>query len=73
MVNTPLTTTHSLNIIDCFNNPGWQSLFVHYQVSGTLFCVSLLGCLNILVLIECSLVNKLENFSGVKEAGYHNG
>lgn len=70
MVNTLLTTTHSFNNIDPFNNAGWQSLFVSYKISGipsSLFCGSLLGSLNILCLDECNLVNELGNSSSGKE------
>lgn len=70
MVDTLLTTTHSFNTIDPFNNAGWQSLFVSYKVSGipsSLFCGSLLESLDILCLDECSLVSELGNSSGGKE------
>lgn len=70
MVNTQLTTAHSFNTIDPFNNAGWQSLFVSYKVSGipsALFCGSLSGSLNILCLDEGSLASELGNSSGGKE------
>lgn len=50
-----------------FNNPSWQSFFVSYWISGTLFCGSLLHNLNILFLEECGLVSELGKFSGDRE------
>lgn len=64
MANTLLTTTHSFDTIDPFNNLGGQSLFVSYKVSGILsapFCGSPLDSLSILCVDECSRITELGN------------